>query len=295
MIIRHDTIRLLVVLIVAVSLLAACDESSLEPTGTPTSAPVSTPTPTATPIPEGFSALELLHQSTDAMAEVQSLRATMDGELISPEESAAWAMEMEVAADGTTRIVMTVTSAVDGLDVQQQFEVIQSSTYVYLKDPVTGWVRASIEAADLPSSTFDSNLFLDLFKDEDIPWEYISVEALGQEDIHGVSAEHLQVRVDFQALMQAQMQELQEGMGEQEAAMSELFQALTALIPPVELELWVDQQGFVRKQHMQMSMGTEIAVTVNVEIFDINEEVVIDLPQDFVETDEPLSIPDLRG
>ncbi len=285
--ILHRTTRLLVVLIAAVSLLAGCDESSIEPAGSSTP----TPTSTTTPTPIDFSAIDVLMQSTDAMTEVQSLRATMDGELVSPEESFTWAMEMEVAADGTAHVIMTVTS----LEEQRHFELIQSLTHVYMKEPDAGWVRASIEAAGVPSSTFDHNLFLGLFYDEDIPWEFVTVEALGLEDIRGVKAEHLRVQADFSALMQAEMQEFQGEMGDQEAAMSDLFEALTALVPAVDMEMWVDQQGFVRKQHMQMTIGTLMAAIMDVELFDINSDIAIDLPADYVESEEPLSIPDLRG
>jgi hypothetical protein len=225
------------------------------------------------------------------MAQVQSMRATMDGELISPEESFTWALEMEMAADGTAHVSMTVSS----LEERQHFELIQTSAYVYMKESDAGWVRSAIEEADLPSSTFDHNPFLDLFEGDDIPWEIVSVDALGLEDVRGVKAEHLRVQVDFSALMQAEMQEFQGEMGDQEAAMSDLFEALTALVPAVDLEMWVDQQGFVRKQHMQMSMGTLMGVTIDLEMFDINEDIVIDLPADYVESSEPLSIPELRG
>jgi hypothetical protein len=202
------------------------------------------------------------------MAQVQSMRVTMDGELISPEESATWALEMEMAADGTAYVSMTVNS----LEEQRQFELIQTSTHVYMKEPDAGWVRSVIEAAHLPSSTFDHNSFLDLFDDDDIPWEFVYVDALGMEDIRGVKAEHLRVQVDFSALMQAEVQEFQGEMGGQEAALSDLFEALTALVPTVNLEMWVDQQGFVIKQRMQMAMGTLMSATIDLEMFDINED-----------------------
>ena len=280
-------LRLALLLIVVVGLVAACAESPTDPSGSPTAAP--TPSATATPI--GFSALGLLQRSTDVMNGVLSLRATIAARTVSPDESAAWAMEIETAEDGTTRVVMRVTSP----DEQRQFELIETSTHVYMKEGNAGWLRASAETAHVPSSTVDPNLFQGMFDGGDVPWEFVIVEALGMEDVRGVQAEHLRIQVDFTAMMQAQIQQLQEEMGGQEAAMSELFEGLFSLLPAIDLEMWVDGQGYVRKQRMQTTMGTEMAVTMDAEIFDFNEEIVIELPTDYVESDVPLSIPDPLG
>ena len=75
----------------------------------------------------------------------------------------------------------------------------------------------------------------------------------------------------------------------------ELLEEQAGLLPEFDVEVWVDEQYVARKQSMRMAMGEEMAVTIDAEIFDVNEDIVIHLPPDYVDSVGPLSIPDPLG
>jgi len=187
--------------------------------------------------------------------------------------------------EGIMHAIMTMSSP----DGQGSFELIQSAAYIYMKEPEAEWIRTNVVTTDLPDSVFDPNLFQGIFDDPNIPWEFVTVEALGSELVRGVQAEHVLVQVDLLALMQAQLQKLHQDMedlGELGALVGGLFEDQVALIPNYDIEMWVDMNGIVRKQRVQMSIGTEMAVTMNAEIFDINEDIIVLLPTDYVDSSE---------
>ena len=53
------------------------------------------------------------------------------------------------------------------------------------------------------------------------------------------------------------------------------------------LDFWVDGQGYNRKVAVEMLMGDTMSITMDMRMFDFNEEVVIDVPIDYSEL--PLS------
>ena len=203
----------------------------------------------------GPSPLEVLISSTHPIPAVESLRGTIAAEMVSPEESLTWAAEVEMTKEGTMHAALTMSSP----DEQWHFELIQTPTHVYMKESDAPWIRTSIETAELPSSTFETDLFQGIFDDHEIPWEVVTVETLGWEEIGGVKAEHLQIQVDLLALMRAQLQEFREEVIGQEVPVDEMFAEIleeqAALLPEFNVEVWVDEQYIARKQSMRMAMG----------------------------------------
>ena len=123
----------------------------------------------------GPSPLEVLMSSTHPIPAVESLRGTIGAEMFSPEESLTLAAEVEINREGTMRATLAMSSPVE----QWHFELIQTSTHVYMKEPGAAWIRTGIETAELPSSTFETDLFQGIFGDQEIPWEVVTVETLG--------------------------------------------------------------------------------------------------------------------
>jgi LppX_LprAFG lipoprotein len=108
-------------------------------------------------------------------------------------------------------------------------------------------------------------------------------EAVGQEDVRGVSTTHYRGTFDLQAATDTLPTDQQDA----------LKGALGALdnSGPLPVDVWLDDQGLVRRLELDLSTtkieGADGSVKMTIELFDYGSPVDITAPTDFVDTSSP--------
>ena len=104
------------------------------------------------------------------------------------------------------------------------------------------------------------------------------IEDLGSEDVRGTKTTHYRTRLDMAKVLATMPEEKRPAAGTPEA---ELF----ASMPPVPVDVWLDEQDRPRRQRMAFSipadpMGARPAMemTLQIEAFDFGTPVTIELP-----------------
>ena len=238
------------------------------------------------------SPLGLLQQSYDRSKDIETFRAHMELEMVVPGESAVMTVDMETGRDGRVSTAMSI----DASGYVQSIEMIVAEPYVYLKAPGQGWTQMSAAAMaessgqPLEAVTDPTALYSSLFPIEDVPWDLYVVRSLGTEDVDGVQTEHLSIEFDFQEIWgyldEAQRQRLLRAGPDSEANMEEALGVLEV----GGVEVWIDDQGYSRRAVMEIGFGgealaslgsEEMSMKMDIRTFDINEEIIIDLPEGY--------------
>ncbi len=273
---RYFVLGLITILsIVAVACQGAQPAAAPDPTSVPTMRPTPTPVP---PSP-----LELLRQSFDRMTQVKSFRAhvliNVDAEGQPPVEMS---FDAEMAQDNTARLVATL----GGSGVQMSYEMITSPSEAYVKVPLLGWYRMGLEdvaeATDQPVGMLDIDRLRTLLLSAEMPWELLTVESLGREQVAGVETEHLSIQVDLAEVWEhfgqdEHVQSFQSQFGG-DVSDEDLDEILLNRV-----EVWIDEQGFVRRGVLEPRLGDQASLKVDVAAFDFNEDISIELPREYQE------------
>ncbi|MCH7605757.1 MAG: hypothetical protein IH962_01250 [Chloroflexi bacterium] len=153
-----------------------------------------------------------------------------------------------------------------------------------------GWVHmgtgslAGITGQPMPGLNDPLGFYENLFPGEGIRWDLYEVEFLGKEVMDGVQTEHLKIEMDFAKILR------QMG-GETKAKFSEIVggSSLDALgeIQVQRLEIWVDDLGYTRRTIMEMDLGRSGAMAFDMRMFDFNEDITDNLPENYVELSLP--------
>lgn len=245
---------------------------------------------------EGTGGSVFLRQAAEATSEVTSQRMVMTMTMT----GMPMVGDVEITYDGafdneTGRGHMTVDMGdlmgmmSEGSSDAGRMEMIIDGDTVYVKSDLYAsfsdgkpWVTATGEGMALDEAGIgvqqDPAAFLDFL--EGVGDE---LETVGREELRGVPTTHVRTDIDMEALMaeaseakRAEMEESLSGMGAAEA-----FGA-------VPVEAWVDDDGFVRRFTMTFDMtglaeeaGADlgpVSMTMDVELFDFNEPVTIEVP-----------------
>ena len=242
--------------------------------------PAAATTATATGLSEG---VKVLKWSSERMALVTSFQSSMTMEVANQGQSSLLSMEMQASDDGRTRTVMNISI----LGQEQTVESIVDGSHVYTKIPLVGWLRINADALDLLGGPTRDALGLDFFNSllpaGDVPWDLYTVVSLGRDQVDGVDTEHLSVEIDFQEVWE----HLDDGRQNQ---------LLLGLAPPPDtldvsellgeaqisdLEIWIDNDGYSRKQTLTFNLGNAVSANVNMRMFGFGEDVVITLPAQY--------------
>ncbi len=227
--------------------------------------------------------VQVLKWSSERMALVTSFAATMTMDVVRQGQSSRLSMEMQTSDDGRTRTVMNISI----LGQEQTVESIVDGSHVYTKIPLVGWLRMDAGALDLFGGPTRDALGLDFFSnllpEGEVPWELYTVRSLGRDQVDGIDTEHLSVDIDFQEVWD----HLDDGRQNQ---------VLLGLAPPPgtldvsellgetrirDLEIWIDNDGYSRRQALTFDLGSAMSANVDTRMFGFGEDAVIPLPTQY--------------
>ena len=236
--------------------------------------------------------MEVFQHSARAMEGLKSFRSRMDIETETSGVNVRIAMNMEQARDGRLRSLMVINSP----EGKQEFETIMSEPDVYAREPQHGWVRINIEEQpDLGQAFQTANLgFFDIFPAEEVPWDLYTVDSLGREHVDGVWTEHLSVQADFQELWNLFGEEGKRNLTQVLAGPAGGRGDPDQLLDEVKvkgIDIWIDDQGYARRMIMEMELGELGTIKIDMRAFDFNEDIRVELPQDFEEFPAFLAAP----
>ena len=260
------------VVVVSIVLLTACSAiPGLEPAPT-----------TTTLTTELLSPLEILQKSVERQKNIKSFRSSIDVILRAMGERVTMTADIKMDQDGRMRM----DSSMDAPDGEMSFTFIISEPDLYMKMPDADWVLipggAAEELMDESLSGFETDLLGSFFSAEEIPWDSFSVKSLGKEHVDNVETEHLWIQVDLQKLWQEAPDETKQFI---ESVLSEEFgefQEFLEELRQMDLDLWIDDQGYSRRARIEMNISNMMFVEMDQRMFDFNEDIVIGLPQNAV-------------
>ena len=256
----------------------ACEgSSSPQAASTDSAATTTEPAATTEALSEG---VQVLKWSSERMALVTSFQSSMTMEVVNRGLSSLLSIEMQASDDGRTRTIMNITI----LGQEQTVESIVDGSHVYTKIPLVGWLRMDADALDLFGGPTRDALGLDFFNNllpaGDVPWNLYTVVSLGRDQVDGVDTEHLSVEIDLQEVWE----HLDDG---------QQNQLLLGLAPPpgtldvtellgdariTDLDVWIDNDGYSRKQTLTFDLGSVVSANVDMRTFGFGEDVAIALP-----------------
>lgn len=260
------------VVVVSIVLLTACSAiPGLEPAPT-----------TTTLTTELLSPLEILQKSVERQKNIKSFRSSIDVILSAMGERVTMTADIKMDQDGRMRMA----TSMDTPDGEMSFTFIISEPDLYMKMPDADWVLipggAAEELMDESLSGFETDLLGSFFSAEEIPWDSFSVKSLGKEHVDNVETEHLWIQVDLQKLWQEAPDETKQFI---ESVLSEEFgefQEFLEELRQMDLDLWIDDQGYSRRARIEMNISNMMFVEMDQRMFDFNEDIVIGLPQNAV-------------
>ena len=223
----------------------------------------------------------LLAQSFESSKDIKSFRATIEMDMAMLGQQIPLTMEMEKSRDGRVRMVMSVTAAGASMII----ETIMSEEGFFTKMPGVGWVSmssgalAGITGQSMAGLDDPLGFFNNLFPSEDIPWELYNVELLGSEETDGVVTERLSIGMDFNQIWKRLGKDTK-------SQFSKVFSLGGLGSQPVledlelkRLEVWIDGEGYNRRTVMEMALGDETTMAMEIRMSDFNQEITIELPQ----------------
>ncbi len=246
------------------------------------------------------SAAELIRSAPAALEEAGTMRMEMTMAFAGQEIEAEGAFDV-AAQTGT--MTMSLPAPVDG-----EIEMIFDGTTYYMSTEAFGpaapdgaqWVRIDLEElAELGGTGIDlealtgagSNNPTDALAGLEAVSED-GVEELGTEEIRGVATTHYSATLDMEETFE-QAQEQLEASGVDDAIIDEeQFDRFIQSFgdDPIETEIWLDGDGLVRRNVMDMSVEGQ-SITMTMEMFDYGEPVDIQIPAE----DETVGFLELIG
>ena len=234
--------------------------------------------------------LEMLKHSIQTMESVESYRARLDVIMEAVGETIPLSMEMEIEVGSNNWVHNTIVSSWP--DGGQTIEQVIAQPHVYTKALDQDWFRIDLE--DLAERFGRSQpLFADpaefansFFPGDNIPWELYTVNSKGLEKIDGVQTEQLSIQLDFQELWD-RLDSSTKGQFSQFLSAGDL--GIPDILEEIELkklEFWTDGQGYNRRLFIDILVGDLMSITLDMRLFDFNQDISIKLPEDY--SDVPL-------
>lgn len=235
---------------------------------------------------EQADAAELIRSSPAALEEAGSTRMEMTVEVAGQEIHGEGAFDV---ANGTGTMSMSMPAPLDS-----EVEMVFADTTFYMRSDAFGgelpggaeWVEF-----DLSDLTEDSGLDLDALMQQGAndPTNALDalegvvgeVEDLGEDEVRGVSTTHYAATIDIAEAYEAAQDAAEDTGADGPIVDQEQFDQFVAAYgdEPVETEIWIDDDGLVRRQTMVIPvMGQEM--TQSMEFFDYGAPVEVEIPDD---------------
>ena len=227
--------------------------------------------------------VQLLKWSFENTKQLHSFRAHIDLEMTMLGQELPISMEMAVAENQRIRMLMTMGTPQGKMDL----ETIMAEEYVFTRLPGMGWIRMSsgaltgLTGQPLQALNDPMALYKNLFPGEDVPWELYTVEYMDTEDVDGVQTEHLSIRIDVPEIWQRMDKETKDQFGQAFALGGVGTAEALQQIQVNGLEVWIDGEGYNRRTVMEVVLGREMSMNLDMRMFDFNEEIEIDLPETY--------------
>lgn len=193
------------------------------------------------------------------------------------------------------RSQMTMEMDSEMAPIQGSIEIVTDGTKVYMKYP-EGTLGLPGKAGGKPWAMFDAesmggagglNGFSGLGQPgSGDPTQYLEflkgvsgdVETVGTEDVRGVGTTHYKATLDFEKVIE---QASSEAKAELDASLDQFKSQLGTTEMP--MEVWIDDDGLMRRMAMSFSAGTEeesgsFSMTMTIEMFDFGKPVDIQIP-----------------
>jgi hypothetical protein len=219
---------------------------------------------------------------TDAL---QSFRAHVDMDMKMQGQDFPLSFDMSKAVNGRMHLVMDMGALAGGM----RMEMIIAGDEMFANLPGAGWMRLDASALsgmlgqagpgiDDPLGMFDS-----LFPTGDLPLDLYNIQSLGADEVDGVPTEHLLILMDFSKILGA--------IGQGNDAQFSQLMALTGEPVPDglgdlainEIEVWIDEEGYIRRILMGIAMSSASSVRFDMKMFDFNDDITVDLPASYSE------------
>lgn len=225
--------------------------------------------------------IELMKKALAKGEELKSFRARLDMKVKAQGDEVPMSIDLEQSEDKRIRMVMDMQSPVGGMKI----EMIMAEGSIFTKLPgAGGWVKmkadalAAITGQPLEALNDPGGFYKNLFPSEDVPWELYAVESLGSELVEGVETEHLGIQMDFAKIMNQMDSETKELMSQNLALGGLNVDDVLDQVDVTRLEVWIDPTGHTRKIVMEMTMGGDSAMAMDMRMFDFDQPISIEIP-----------------
>ena len=216
------------------------------------------------------------------MNAVKSFSAQVKIDIRAEGEIASVFMDVQRANDGPLRARIDIEAP----GMKQPLEIIIFEDYIYIKEGGPDWIRKRADdlsglgvhgawAIGVASSV---DFFGNLIPQEEIPWETYQAKSLGQEDVAGYPAEHLEIGADLQEMWN----QLDESEREKFILSRVLMVEPQDLFDRTEVDtmgFWIDDLGYVRRMHMSMSLSEGMSIDLDMIGSDFGEDIDIAVPK----------------
>ena len=231
----------------------------------------------------------LFRRAMEVMNGLESFR--MEGYFVEKHPRGEFEMSFEGERSGESA---KLTELSRDKDHESRYERILVPPYVYISDDQEegAWYRQPMEGPEsLGSSMLDAGVYI--FPHPEIPLRFYELTPLGIEDIGDVEANHIRLNADWRCIARWLKNEGSLGEAAARAAGYNLegFLERYANQPRQDFEVWIDEDGFLRKMTIESSWDGG-ARYGEFHYFDFNEPVLIQPPDRFEEiaADEPAPI-----
>jgi len=246
------------------------------------------------------SAAELIRNAPAALEDAGSMRMEMTMAFAGQEIEAEGAFDV---AEQTGTMTMALPAPVGG-----EIEMVFDGTTYYMSAAAFGpaapegaeWIRVDLdEIAETSGTGIDLEALTGAGSNN--PTDALSgleavsedgIEELGTEDIRGVATTHYAASLDMEAAFEQAQAAIEDSGGDEAIIDQEQFDRFIQSYgdDPVDVEIWIDSAGLVRRQDMDMSI-TGQDVTMSMEMFDYGESVDVQIPPE----DQTIGFLDLIG
>ena len=258
-----------------------------------TDPPTSAAGPRGVPSPRNALKEErLFRRAMVVMNNLESFR--MEGSIEGWDSENTFKMVLKGAKSGEALHYVQRTSQSDAWNGYE--EVIRLPPYEYRRDSEEGrWYRLSLEEAKYRGIPPPLMTGIIIFPHTDIPLRFYELTPLGTEVIDGVRANRLSVRGDWPGIMN--WLEAEDKLSEVAARSTngdlEQFRGEYDLTPIDQLEVWIDEDGFLRRMTVKFNQNDYLTGGA-FRFFAFNQPISLQPPTRF-EIDTPSDLTQLTG
>ena len=109
------------------------------------------------------------------------------------------------------------------------------------------------------------------------------MESLGYEEIDGVGTERLSIGMDFKQIWERLGKDTKSQFSETFSLGGLGSRPAMADLELKRFEVWIDGEGYNRRTVMDMALGDETTMAMEILMSDFNQDINIELPQNYQE------------